>query len=84
MLNQKIIDLLHKFGGHLKWMNCTIKDKLKGRIKVETSEIRKIFTEYVTNRQIKELKQEIKDLEKRFKRFDEIDIAIIDAQGEDW
>ena len=49
-----------------------------------TMEINKIFTEYVTNRQIKELKQEIKDLEKRFKRFDEIDIAIIDAQGEDW
>ena len=47
-------------------------------------EINKIFTEYVTNRQIKELKQEIKDLEKRFKRFDEIDIAIIDAQWEDW
>ncbi len=51
---------------------------------IMTMEINKIFTEYVTNRQIKELKQEIKDLEKRFKRFDEIDIAIIDAQGEDW
>ena len=51
---------------------------------IMTMEINKIFTEYLTNRQIKELKQEIKDLEKRFKRFDEIDIAIIDAQGEDW
>ena len=51
---------------------------------IMTMEINKIFTEYVTNRQIKELKQEIKDLENRFKRFDEIDIAIIDAQGEDW
>ena len=51
---------------------------------IMTMEINKIFTEYVTNRQIKELKQEIKDLEKRFKRFDEIDIVIIDAQGEDW
>ena len=51
---------------------------------IMTMEINKISTEYVTNRQIKELKQEIKDLEKRFKRFDEIDIAIIDAQGEDW
>ena len=73
------MNLLKKTPEELKKMN---KNELISEIM--TMEINKIFTEYVTNRQIKELKQEIKDLEKRFKRFDEIDIAIIDAQGEDW
>jgi len=50
------------------------KEELIGE--VMTLEIDKIFTEYVTNKKIKELEDKIQ-------RFDEVDIAIIDSQG-DW
>tara|TARA_Y100001973_G_scaffold68477_1_gene99956 strand:+ start:543 stop:746 length:204 start_codon:yes stop_codon:yes gene_type:complete len=58
------------------------KEELIGE--VMTLEIDKIFTEYVTTRRIIELKQEIDNYKELFKKVSEVDIAIIDAQGEDW
>ena len=49
-----------------------------------TMEVDKVFTEYVANKQIKELEEEVNNYKELFKQVNEIDIAIIDAEGEDW
>tara|TARA_A100001201_G_C4030849_1_gene183553 strand:+ start:616 stop:819 length:204 start_codon:yes stop_codon:yes gene_type:complete len=58
------------------------KEELIG--KIMTMEVDKVFTEYVANKQIKELEEEVNNYKELFKQVNEIDIAIIDAEGEDW
>lgn len=58
------------------------KEELIGEIM--TLEVEKVFTEYVVNKQIKELEEEVNNYKEVFKQVNEVDIAIIDAQGEDW
>ena len=75
VVNYSIKIRSYKFKNNKNKLKQMSKEELIGEIKL--MELDKIFNDYVTNKQIKKLKNKLK-------RFNEVDVAIIIAEGTDW
>ena len=75
VVNYSIKIRSYKFKNNKNKLKQMSKEELIGEIKL--MELDKIFNDYQTNKQIKKLKNKLK-------RFNEVDVAIIIAEGTDW